>query len=98
MHEGILLALLCGAAAILYGLLSSRWIIAQPTGNDRDARKSPPPSRPAPQAYLGRQYRTIAIVGVVLFVAHLASFLRPDHRDRLRRSARCSPAPPATSA
>ena len=34
----------------------------------RACRKSPPPSRKAPRAYLNRQYTTIAMVGVVIFV------------------------------
>ena len=38
----------------------------------RACRKSPPPSRQARKAYLNRQYTTIGIVGVILFVDHLA--------------------------
>ena len=55
--------LAAGVVAILYGVISMRWILAQPAGNAR-CRKSPPRFRPGATAYLNRQYTTIAIVGV----------------------------------
>ena len=53
--------------------------------------------REGAQAYLKRQYTTIAIVGVVIFVI-LGFTLRLAGRGRLCRSARCSRALPASSA
>ena len=32
---GLALALLCAVLAILYGIVSARWILAQPAGNER---------------------------------------------------------------
>ncbi len=73
MSSAIMLALLCAGVAILYGIISSRWIFAQPAGSERMQAISAAVQEGA-QAYLKRQYMTIGMVGVVLF-AVIALFL-----------------------
>ncbi|SEH14068.1 sodium-translocating pyrophosphatase [Thermoleophilum album] len=64
---GVVFALLCAAAAIVYGLLTTRWLLAQPAGNDQMRAISAAVQEGA-SAYLRRQYSIIGAVGLVLAV------------------------------
>jgi K(+)-stimulated pyrophosphate-energized sodium pump len=67
LNNAILIALACGVIALLYGGLTAAWIIRQPDGNDR-MREIAAAIQTGAKAYLNRQYSTIAVVGVILFV------------------------------
>ncbi|WP_341929019.1 sodium-translocating pyrophosphatase [Methyloversatilis discipulorum] len=64
---GLWFALVCAVVAIVYGAVSSKWILAQPSGNPR-MREIADAVQEGAKAYLNRQYRTIAIVGVILTI------------------------------
>ena len=64
----LFLAVVCAAVAVVYGAVSTRWILALPDGNDR-MRQIAAAVQEGAAAYLNRQYRAIAAMGVALFAA-----------------------------
>jgi K(+)-stimulated pyrophosphate-energized sodium pump len=68
MNEGLMFALVAAVLALLYGMISIKWIVGLPTGTDR-MREIAAAVQEGAQAYLNRQYTTIGIVGAILLVA-----------------------------
>ncbi|WP_017941050.1 MULTISPECIES: sodium-translocating pyrophosphatase [unclassified Thioalkalivibrio] len=64
---GLVFALLCGVAALAYGLFSIRWVLSRSEGTD-EMRRIARAIQEGASAYMKRQYTTIAVVGFVLFV------------------------------
>ena len=72
MNEYLVFSLIAAGIALLYGVVTIKWIMALPTGNDR-MRAIAAAVQEGAQAYLNRQYTTIGIVGAILLVAIFVS-------------------------
>jgi K(+)-stimulated pyrophosphate-energized sodium pump len=73
MYIELSLVLICGVLALVYGIWASQSVLSAPAGNERMQQIAGAVQEGA-KAYLNRQYTTIAMVGVVIFVL-LAVFL-----------------------
>ena len=63
----VTIAMLLGLLAIVYGFVTSRQVLSAPAGNEK-MQEIAAAIQEGAQAYLGRQYRAIAMVGAVVAV------------------------------
>jgi K(+)-stimulated pyrophosphate-energized sodium pump len=67
MSVELIFALLCAAGALVYGVVSVKWILSKPAGSPR-MQEIASAIQEGAKAYLNRQYSTISIAGIVLLV------------------------------
>ncbi|MFA6607123.1 MAG: sodium/proton-translocating pyrophosphatase, partial [Sphingomonas sp.] len=58
-------AIICGLIAVAYGIITSAQVLRAPPGNEK-MQDIAAAIQEGAKAYLGRQYRTIAIVGLIV--------------------------------
>jgi K(+)-stimulated pyrophosphate-energized sodium pump len=68
----VYIAILCGLLAVVYGIVTSQQVLRASPGNER-MQDIAAAIQEGAKAYLGRQYTTIAIVGVVVAVILFAT-------------------------
>ncbi|MBU1348948.1 sodium-translocating pyrophosphatase, partial [Patescibacteria group bacterium] len=67
MNQALLFALVAAAIALGWGAFLVRWVLKQPTGDGKMVEIAKAIQEGA-QAYMKRQYRTIAVIGVIVFI------------------------------
>jgi K(+)-stimulated pyrophosphate-energized sodium pump len=71
-QNAVIFALVCAVAAVVYGLITAKWILSLPQGNER-MQSIAAAIQEGAGAYMKRQYTIIAMVGVVMFIALFAT-------------------------
>ena len=66
-------AIACGALAVVYGAITSRSILSASAGSER-MQEIANAIQVGAAAYLNRQYRTIGMVGIVIFIIVSVAF------------------------
>ena len=67
MSTGLIFALVCAIAAIVFGVIWINQVLAKPAGSAR-MQEIAAAVQSGAKAYLNRQYTTIGIVGIILFI------------------------------
>jgi K(+)-stimulated pyrophosphate-energized sodium pump len=65
INHGVIIALVCAGAAVVYGVLNTLSLLKLSAGNDK-MREISRAVQEGASAYLNRQYSTIAIVGIIV--------------------------------
>ncbi len=66
-QKSILFAAIVAALGIIYGIYLIFWILKKPEGSDK-MREVAKAIQEGASAFLGKQYRTIAIIGILIFI------------------------------
>lgn len=72
MSTALIFTFICALTGIAFGIATIYWILRQPDGNE-EMRRIAGAIQEGATAYLKRQYMTIGIVGIVLFLIILAA-------------------------
>lgn len=67
MDSILVIALLSGVIGVAFALLTAQWVLKQPTGTERMMAISDAVKEGA-QAFLRREYTTVAIAGAIIFI------------------------------
>ena len=70
--NAVLIAVICALVAVVYGVVLRSWLMKLPAGDEKMQSVAGAVQEGA-KAYLNRQYRTIAMVGAVVFVILLVA-------------------------